>query len=179
MNCVYVKFTDLDPVAAIRQAFVEQQIGIPETTPADAPLSTLLAGVAQSDAKPLVLLLDQFEQFFVHFKRESRRRPFVRELNEWYRNGRTLPIKILICIRGDFLWRLSELQEAMGYSLGPQQKFRLKKSSSTNRWSWPMTFRIPKMRTGTRPSVKPMRAGCCFSSSPSEQNCSGSYRQGI
>ena len=126
-RCVYVKFTDLDPAAAIRQAFVEQQIGIPETTPADAPLSTLLAGVAQTDAKPLILLLDQFEQFFVHFKRESRRRPFIRELNEWYRNGRGLPIKILICIRGDFLDHLSELQEAMGYSLGPQQKFRLKK----------------------------------------------------
>lgn len=83
--------------------------------------------MAQSDAKPLVLLLDQFEQFFVHFKRESRRRPFIRELNEWYRNGRGLPIKILICIRGDFLWRLSELQEAMGYSLGPQQNSSLKK----------------------------------------------------
>ena len=126
-RCVSVKFTDLDPVAAIRQAIIEQKIGIPETTPADAPLSTLLADVAQSDAKPLVLLLDQFEQFFVHFKRESRRRPFIRELNEWYRNGRGLPIKILICVRGDFLDHLSELQEAMGYSLGPQQKFRLKK----------------------------------------------------
>ncbi|MGE0884601.1 MAG: hypothetical protein AB7P14_13725 [Blastocatellales bacterium] len=126
-RCVYVKFTDHDPVASIKQAFAEQKITIPETTPADAPLSTLLADVAQSDAKSLVLLLDQFEQFFVHFKRESKRRPFIRELNEWYRNGRGLPIKILICIRGDFLDHLSELQEAMGYSLGPQQKFRLKK----------------------------------------------------
>lgn len=126
-RCVYVKFTDLDPVAAIKQAFIEQKIGIPETTPADAPLSTLLADVARADAKPLVLLLDQFEQFFVNFKRESRRRPFIRELNEWYRNGRQLPIKILVCIRGDFLDHLSELQEVMGYSLGPQQKFRLKK----------------------------------------------------
>ncbi len=121
---VYIKFTDLDPVAAIKQAFIEQKVGIPENMPADAPLSTLLKGVTQSDAKPLVLLLDQFEQFFVHFKRESRRRPFIRELNEWYRNGRALPIKILICIRGDFLDHLSELQEAIGYSLGPQQKFR-------------------------------------------------------
>ncbi len=63
----------------------------------------------------------------MHFKRESKRRPFIRELNEWYRNGRHLPIEILICIRGDFLDHLSELQEALGYSLGPQQKFRLKK----------------------------------------------------
>ncbi len=126
-RCVYVKFTDLDPVAAITQAFAEQKIAIPEAIPADASLSTLLAYIARADAKPLVLLLDQIEQFFVHFKRESKRRPFIRELNEWYRNGRGLPVKILICVRGDFLDHLSELQEVMGYSLGPQQKFRLKK----------------------------------------------------
>ena len=36
-------------------------------------------------------------------------------------------MKILICIRGDFLDRLNELQKAMAYSLSPMQSFRLER----------------------------------------------------
>jgi tetratricopeptide (TPR) repeat protein len=125
-RCVYVKMTNADPAETIRQALAEQ-IGLPGNIPFEEPLSSLLSICAGAETRPLILLLDQFEQFFVYSKRESKRRPFIREMNEWYRNQKRAPIKVLVCIRSDFLDHLSEFQEAMKYSLGPQEKFRLKK----------------------------------------------------
>ena len=122
-RCVYVKFAELDPVVSIRQALAGR---LPPDTPPDASLSDLLCSAARSEDKetgPLVLLLDQFEQFFVHQKRKKDREPFIRQLNEWYNGDSATPAKLLISVRSDFYSRLNEVQKAIGYSLGPQQIF--------------------------------------------------------
>ncbi len=122
-RCVYVKFAELDPVVSIRQAMAGR---LPPDTPPDATLSELLRSAARSEGKetgPLVLLLDQFEQFFVHQKRKKDREPFIRQLSEWYNGDSATPAKLLISIRSDFRGRLDEMQKMMGYSLGPQQIF--------------------------------------------------------
>ncbi|NJP11121.1 MAG: hypothetical protein HC866_17960 [Leptolyngbyaceae cyanobacterium RU_5_1] len=85
----------------------------------------VLTQAAEGAGKPLILLFDQFEQFFVHQKRKQDREPFIQALNEWYQSA--LPVKILMCIRGDLSDRLVELQHALGYSLGPQEVFRLER----------------------------------------------------
>ncbi|MEO0801099.1 MAG: hypothetical protein AAFY57_02325 [Cyanobacteria bacterium J06642_2] len=122
---VYVKLTEVEPLEAIRRAIAEElDIEIEELS--DRGLVGLLNRVkAKVGSQEIVLLLDQFEQFFVHFNRKEIRLPFVEMLAGWYRNRAQLPVRILISIRGDFGDRLVELQRVMGYSLGPQQVFGL------------------------------------------------------
>src|SRR5262249_21712620 len=93
----------------------------------DDDFPALLKAAVELDSTPIVLLFDQFEQFFVHRKRRGDRAPFVQALVRWFAEEQSLPVKVLICIRGDFLDRLNELQKAMKYSLGPTQSFRLER----------------------------------------------------
>src|SRR5262249_33281648 len=119
-RCVYVKFSELDPVVSIRQALSGL---LPPDMPPEATLSKLLRSAARSEDKekgPLVLFLDQFEQFFVHQKRKKDREPFIRQLSEWYNDDSATPTKLLISIRSDFRGRLDEVHKEMGYSPGPQ-----------------------------------------------------------
>ena len=125
-RCVYVKFTEADPLDAVRRALAETSQLSPRRLAA-ADLPAVLATAAPAGSPPLVLLFDQFEQFFVHRQRTEEREPFVQGLADWYRNRQGPPVRILICLRDDFYGRLVELQKAMGYSLGPQESLRLEK----------------------------------------------------
>jgi hypothetical protein len=122
-TCVYVKFSEQPPQESIRQALIDQ---LQFLTDAHDPLR-VLASTAQSEKRPIVLLFDQFEQFFIHQKRKIDREVFINDLARWYTSKPTQSVKILISIRGDFTDRLIELQKAMAYSLGPQETFRLEK----------------------------------------------------
>jgi hypothetical protein len=124
-RAVYVKFADRPPIDAIRSALAEQ-LKLPKEKVAAADLLTLLTVATEAIAKPLILLFDQFEQFFVHHKHKSDRQPFIQALTDWYRAG-SLSVRIVVCIRGDMCDRLVELHQALGYSLGPQEVFRLEK----------------------------------------------------
>jgi hypothetical protein len=121
---VYVKCSDLDPLESLRQALIDQ-LHLPPAAGKRGDLLALLATATQATSKPLVVLLDQFEQFFVQRTRKEERDPFVQALAAWYRQQPPLPVKIVVCIRGDMSDRLVELQRAMGYTLGPQHILRL------------------------------------------------------
>jgi predicted NACHT family NTPase len=125
-QCVYVKFTETEPVETLRTALVEANLISVEASESNT-LVELLDACKLSGDVTLVLLFDQFEQFFLQNKRSNQRRPFIQGLAEWYRSRSNQPIKILVCIRSDFSDRLIELQKVMGYSLGPQENFRLAK----------------------------------------------------
>lgn len=125
-RCVYVKCTELDPIEAIRQALLEQ-FAPPDKDNFPQALPEMLEAAARLDARPLVLILDQFEQFFVHRPRKKDRAPFLAAMEEWFKRQAALPVKIVISLRSDFLDRLIELQKLLGYSLGPHQNFRLEK----------------------------------------------------
>jgi hypothetical protein len=77
--------------------------------------------------KPLVLLIDQFEQFFVHSRTKQQRAPLIEALSEWYK-VRQSPLRILISVRAEDSWHLADkLQEALGYQLSfGSNQFRLK-----------------------------------------------------
>ncbi|HEU0184306.1 MAG TPA: NACHT domain-containing protein [Blastocatellia bacterium] len=128
-RCVYVKFSDLDPIESIKRSFLKH-LPAPDQQPNGANgavvFSDLLGAAEQSDS-PVLLIFDQFEQFFVHRKRKNDRAPFVQALARWFNEMQVSPVKILISIRDDFFGRLNELQKAMKYSLGPTQSFRLEK----------------------------------------------------
>jgi len=98
-ECVYIKFTERNPIDSIPEALKRN----------DEDFLTLLKNASES--KTLVMLFDQFEQFFVHFKTQEQRKPFIDELVRWYQAA--LPVKILISIRADFFDKLIELQKAI------------------------------------------------------------------
>ena len=78
-------------------------------------------------SKTLILILDQFEQFFTQQRYKEDRKPFIEALNIWYRQQPPHPVKILVSLRSDLAGRMAELQNALGYTLGPNQNFMLEK----------------------------------------------------
>ncbi len=123
---VYIKFSNLDPIVSIQGALAEQANMSEEKIDPNNFLPAL-ARIIAAQSQTLVLLFDQFEQFFVHFQRDEGRQPLIGLLRDWYQNGANLPVKIVFCLRDDFYARHVELQRAMGYSLSAQNNFELKK----------------------------------------------------
>ena len=140
---IYVKFSELDPLVSVRHALREQlpekvaqtsslqteQAGMPALQSGDAEIVALLAHAAQALGKTLVLFFDQFEQFFLHFPHAEQRAPFIAALTEWYNHSPSLPVKILLSLRQDYYGHHYELQQALRYSLGPQDSIPLRKFS--------------------------------------------------
>jgi len=123
-RCVYVSLSELNPVESIRQALV-QELRLPNGGSGRADLNSLLGAGSRLGAEPLVLILDQFEQIFVHHK--SRSNPFFQELADWYQKGSVLPVKIVLSVRSDFAPRMLQPLNTMGCSLGPRQSWLLEK----------------------------------------------------
>jgi tetratricopeptide (TPR) repeat protein len=122
---VYISFSDRDPFETVCQALVDQLKIPPESRRGD--FLEMLEQRENAAEKQLVLLFDQFEQFFIHYKQQADRETFVGALTTWYRSS--LKVKVLISIRSDLSDRLLELERAFDYSPGPQEKFRLEKFS--------------------------------------------------
>jgi tetratricopeptide (TPR) repeat protein len=139
LGAVYVKLGDRDPIVLIRKALGARE----------EPFVEMLQSAVEKAGKPIVLILDQFEQFFVQFQ-EAERSRFIGALKEWYDSA--VPVKILIGIRGDLSDRLVEIQKALGYSLRPSQVHRLEKfapeqatevlrvMAETEKWSFNEAF---------------------------------------
>src|SRR5262245_4075303 len=125
-RCVYVKFSDLDPFESVKRACLKH-LSFADGATGTNDFQGLLRAATAQDGRPVALLFDQFEQFFVHRKRKKDREPFVQALTHWFAEMPSAPIKILISIRGDFLDRLNAWQRAMRSSLGPTQSFRLER----------------------------------------------------
>ncbi|MGK7898283.1 MAG: hypothetical protein AB4372_32885 [Xenococcus sp. (in: cyanobacteria)] len=123
---IYIRFSNRDPFETVYQTLVKE-LNISETPNDQQNLLEIFSLAVASAEKPLILIFDQFEQFFVHCKQKSDREPFINSLKDWYLAPNPLPIKILVSIRGDLADRLVEIQKALGYSLSPQEVFRLEK----------------------------------------------------
>uniref|UniRef100_UPI000A4B2E1B ATP-binding protein n=1 Tax=Marinobacterium profundum TaxID=1714300 RepID=UPI000A4B2E1B len=130
-RCIYAKLTERDTVDRIRQAFVQQRL-LSQEQVSDLDFAGLLNAAVRLDTQSsgsagVVLVLDQFEQFFVHQRLKEDRRPLLDALAAWYHQPPGHHVRILVSIRSDYVGRLAELQKAMGYSLGPHENFRLDK----------------------------------------------------
>jgi tetratricopeptide (TPR) repeat protein len=125
-RCVYVKFSDLDPFESVIRA-CRKHLSECGVAAEGTDFLNLLSTATALESSPVILLFDQFEQFFVHLKSKSDRALFVQALTQWFTAMEALPVRLLICIRSDFHDRLNELQKAMMYSLGPTQSFRLER----------------------------------------------------
>ena len=128
-TCVYVKFTPLDPIKMVRLA-IKAEFKIPgeqEKELDQVDLIGLFEYAVKIENRPVVFIFDQFEQFFICRRTKEEREPFIQAMATWFKNYPTLPVKILVSIRGDFNSHMIEFQKAMAYTLGPQQHFRLEK----------------------------------------------------
>ncbi|SCB52086.1 hypothetical protein GA0061098_1016157 [Bradyrhizobium shewense] len=105
MAATYVELSDEDPMISIKRGFASQG----QTAPSG------------------FLLLDQFEQFFLHQATADDRRPLVEAINAWYR--RDSGVRILIAIRAEDAWQMLEIQETVNYQLSNQNYFKLSKFS--------------------------------------------------
>ena len=112
---VYVKLIDNPPLTTIKKSL---QAHIEQDSPNDNQnLLELLRQATRNDVRPLILIIDQFEQFFAHHKSKTSRHPFIQQMAEWHAQSNSLPVKLLISIRDDFGSRMNEFQNEMKYTL--------------------------------------------------------------
>ncbi|WP_447739599.1 nSTAND1 domain-containing NTPase [Pseudomonas laurentiana] len=98
-----------------------------KTMPLDAPLDTLVR--AAGEVSPLIIVLDQFEEFFIRFRtRAEERSTFVRALCAVI-NDPTLDLRVLFSLREEYLAALDGFLEMLpdlftyAYRLGPLSAF--------------------------------------------------------
>jgi HEAT repeat protein len=104
-----------DPVQALKEAIAPRSLERwPELLP-ELTLQEFLGRVcAQFDrrTRELVLILDQFEEFFVSRPEREQRQPFLDALGDCYDDG-TLPVRFVIGIRGDYFTHLATLDRRL------------------------------------------------------------------
>ncbi|MDT7602496.1 MAG: eukaryotic-like serine/threonine-protein kinase [Acidobacteriota bacterium] len=92
-----------DPLAALLlECRKRSHLEIGEGEP---PLDYLRRAASELDGT-LVVICDQFEEFFINFRAAAEREPFVSFVAACYRDA-SLPVKFLLSIRGDFLHLIS------------------------------------------------------------------------
>jgi hypothetical protein len=124
LRAVCVKLTDSPPMNSICESLNSH---VEQLTSQPLSLLTVLRDAVRDDARPTVLILDQFEQFFTRNKSKAARKAFIEQMTEWHKVCDSLPVKILISIRDDFADQLSDFQKSMDYTLTAHNKLRLEK----------------------------------------------------
>jgi len=96
-----------DPALGIRRAVKRR---LPEANlPEDGSLIEFLEAASQAMERTLVLVIDQFEEFFIRFNPKYRA-SFIAELAMLY-EARDVPVKVVFSLREDWLASLSEIEE--------------------------------------------------------------------
>src|SRR5262249_15619057 len=85
------------------------------------PIATIESELARQPQPVLLLILDQFEQFFLHRGTAEARQPLLERMDAWHRNGPAL----LVSIRAEDLANLHWVQEKLDYQLTNQNFYCL------------------------------------------------------
>ncbi|MEZ4735959.1 MAG: SIR2 family protein [Caldilineaceae bacterium] len=96
-----------DPAQAIRQTLRRR---LPNTDlPPTGPLVDFLLAATMALGMPLVIFLDQFEEFFIQPAEPHARLNFIAELGDLY-DARDVPVKLVMSLREDWLAAMSEFE---------------------------------------------------------------------
>jgi Cdc6-like AAA superfamily ATPase len=103
---IYVRALE-DPAQAIHRAVRRK---LPEAClPGEGPLLELLDAATRALGRTLVLVLDQFEEFFIRLSPEFRA-AFIAELGALY-DAPDVPVKVVLSLREDWLAAVNEIEE--------------------------------------------------------------------
>jgi hypothetical protein len=124
-RCLIVTLSNEEPVASVKKAIKEKE-QLELDTVAQTNLSDVLDEVlAKLNGKKLILIFDQFEQFFTQKRLETERKPFIGMLDTVYKSLHN--VKILLSIRTDYVGNLHEIQKEIKYTLSISNAFQIKK----------------------------------------------------
>ncbi|MGB0385560.1 MAG: sister chromatid cohesion protein PDS5 [Ardenticatenaceae bacterium] len=102
---IYIRALD-DPSLVIRDTLRRQ---LPDADlPHDGSLVDFLAAVTKTLGQPLLIVLDQFEEFFIRLSPQFRA-AFIAELGAVY-DATDVPVKVLFSLREDWLASMDEVQ---------------------------------------------------------------------
>ncbi|MCP4543143.1 MAG: SUMF1/EgtB/PvdO family nonheme iron enzyme [Chloroflexi bacterium] len=103
---IYVRALE-DPARAIRRA-VQRKLPDVEL-PADGDLVDFLDAATKALGRTLVIILDQFEEFFIRLSPEFRQ-AFIADLGALY-DARDVPVKVVLSLREDWLASVNEIRK--------------------------------------------------------------------
>jgi HEAT repeat protein/energy-coupling factor transporter ATP-binding protein EcfA2 len=103
---VYLRLMD-NPLDVIRRT-VRRRLA-EASLPDDGSLVDFLDAATRAIDRPLVIILDQFEEFFMRFGPQTRQ-AFITELGALY-DARDVPVKIVLSLREDWLASMDEIKE--------------------------------------------------------------------
>ena len=106
---VYVRVLQ-NPLGEIRRELL-RQLGMAEAAQPDMPLMDVLSIVTERVSKTVIIVFDQFEEFFLRFDEDVRRRA-IAELAACLTAAR-LDVKFLFAIRSDYFALLAEFEDAL------------------------------------------------------------------
>jgi WD40 repeat protein len=110
-----------DPLAALmRELRKQSQI---ECEGDEQPIN-YLGRIAEEMSAGIVIICDQFEEFFINFRTKSEREPFISFVTACYHTD--APVKFLFSMRGDFLYLISpEFDERIPNPLSSSRLYHL------------------------------------------------------
>ena len=104
-HAIYIRALE-DPTLVIRRTLRRQ---LPDANlPQDSSLVDFLAAVTHTLGQPLVIVLDQFEEFFIRLSPQFRA-VFISELGALY-DATDVPVKLLFSLREDWLASMDEIE---------------------------------------------------------------------
>jgi len=101
-----------DPALAIKRALVPPSLGPWPALLPDLPLPVFLGlacGCLGRQTQELVLILDQFEEFFIFWPEREHREPFMCALASCYADE-TMPLRIILSLRNEYYADLADLE---------------------------------------------------------------------
>jgi len=111
-----------DPVTSVEKAAADEELKVPPST---RSLAALLTGIVEREKRPLVLFLDQFEEFFLNDITDETRRAFVADVGRLYRT-KDGGVHLVFSMREDYLAELDALRDEIPAIFEKESQLRLR-----------------------------------------------------